>query len=81
MLAANEAVAARLSTAGVPALYRIHEQPDPERVEEFAELVASFGYRVPAKLEEIRPKDFQPSCARSRASPRRSSSPTCSCAP
>ena len=28
---------------------RIHEQPDPERVEEFCDLVASFGYRVPAE--------------------------------
>jgi ribonuclease R len=59
MLAANEAVAARLSKAGMPALFRIHEQPDPERVEEFAELVASFGYRVPTHLEAIRPQDFQ----------------------
>ena len=59
MLAANEAVAERLDRAGTPTLYRIHEQPDPERVEEFAELVSSFGYRLPAKLEEIRPQDFQ----------------------
>jgi len=59
MLAANEAVAARLSKAGMPALFRIHEQPDPERVEEFAELVASFGYRVPPHLDAIRPQDFQ----------------------
>ncbi|PYQ16695.1 MAG: ribonuclease R, partial [Acidobacteria bacterium] len=59
MLAANEAVAERLARAGTPALFRIHEQPDPERVKEFAELVASFGYRVPAHLEAIRPQDFQ----------------------
>ena len=59
MLAANEAVAERLHKAGVGALYRIHERPDPVRVEEFCELVASFGYRMPAKLEEIRPEDFQ----------------------
>ena len=59
MLAANEAVAARLSRAGMRALFRIHEQPDPERVQEFAELVASFGYRVPANLDAIRPQDFQ----------------------
>ena len=59
MLAANEAVAARLSDAGMPALYRIHEQPEPLRVEEFADLVASFGYRVPHDLEGIRPQDFQ----------------------
>jgi ribonuclease R len=59
MLAANEAVAERLAKARMPALFRIHEQPDPERVEEFAELVASFGYRVPASLDAIRPQDFQ----------------------
>ena len=59
MLAANEAVAERLHDAGVGALYRIHERPDPERVEEFCELVASFGYRVPGTLEEVRPEDFQ----------------------
>ena len=59
MLAANEAVAERLHKAGVGALYRIHERPDPERVLEFCELVASFGYRVPGNLQEIRPEDFQ----------------------
>jgi len=59
MLAANEAVAAKLSRSRMPALFRIHEQPDPERVEQFAELVASFGYRVPANLDTITPQDFQ----------------------
>jgi len=58
MLAANEAVAERLHRAGAGALYRIHEQPDPERVEEFVELVASLGYRVPA-TGSVRPEDFQ----------------------
>jgi len=59
MLAANEAVAERLSKAGVGALYRIHERPDPERVEEFSELAASLGYRLPGNLEEVGPEDFQ----------------------
>jgi len=59
MLAANEAVAGRLHRAGAGALYRIHERPDPERVEEFTELAASFGYRIPGDLEDVRPEDFQ----------------------
>jgi len=59
MLAANEAVAERLAKAGIPALFRVHETPDPQRVEEFTELVASFGYRIPTNLEGIRPEDFQ----------------------
>jgi ribonuclease R len=59
MLAANEAVAERLAAAGQGALFRVHEPPDPERVQEFCELVASFGYGVPTTLAEIRPEDFQ----------------------
>src|SRR6185295_6797660 len=59
MLAANEAVAERLSKAGVGALYRIHEAPDPERAEEFSELAASLGYRLNTSAEELRPEDFQ----------------------
>ena len=59
MLAANEAVAAALHHAGAGALYRVHEQPDPERTEEFGELVASLGYRLPPNLDEVRPEHFQ----------------------
>jgi len=59
MLAANEAVAETLHKAERGALYRVHERPDPERVAEFCELVASLGYRIPGDLEAIRPEDFQ----------------------
>ncbi len=51
MLTANEAVARRLEGAGVPSIYRIHEPPDPERVMEFEEIAAQFGYSlVPGAL-------------------------------
>ncbi len=43
MLAANEAVAGHLQQAGVDALYRVHEPPDPRRVLEFEELANRFG--------------------------------------
>lgn len=46
MLAANEAVAGHLEQAGVPSLYRIHEQPDSKRVMEFEEIAAHFGYSL-----------------------------------
>jgi len=46
MLAANEAVAAHLQAAGLPSIYRIHEQPDPKRVMEFEEVAAHFGYSL-----------------------------------
>lgn len=41
MLLANEAVAARLMAMGRPALYRVHEPPDPKRLEEYREEVLS----------------------------------------
>jgi ribonuclease R len=59
MLAANEAVAEALHRAQAGALYRIHEQPDPGRIEEFVDLVASLGYRMPPNVETIRPEHFQ----------------------
>lgn len=46
MLAANECVAAWLSQAGIPALYRIHEKPEARRVVEFEQVAATFGYSL-----------------------------------
>ena len=46
MLAANEAVARELKNRTVPAVYRIHENPDPEKLGEYREFVLSFGYKV-----------------------------------
>ena len=46
MLAANEAVASHLENAGIAAIYRIHEKPDPKRVMEFEEVAAHFGYTL-----------------------------------
>ena len=46
MLAANEAVASELKNRGIPTIYRVHEDPDPEKLGEFRELVLSHGYRV-----------------------------------
>jgi ribonuclease R len=46
MLAANEAVAAHLEQTGHPAIYRVHEPPDPKRVMEFEEIAAQFGYSL-----------------------------------
>jgi len=57
MLLANETVAGHLERLGVPSLYRIHEEPEPQRVVEFAELAGAYGYRFPA--EAVTSKDYQ----------------------
>src|SRR6266550_3897779 len=46
MLAANEAVARELKKRAIPTIYRVHENPDPEKLAEYRELVLSFGYKV-----------------------------------
>ena len=46
MLAANEAVARELKKRAIPTVYRIHENPDPEKLAEFREFVLGFNYRV-----------------------------------
>ena len=45
MLAANESVASWLSEHA-PALYRIHEKPDPKRILDFEDIAAGFGYSL-----------------------------------
>jgi len=43
MLVANRAVADALSAAKIPAIYRIHDPPEPEKIELLCELLAAFG--------------------------------------
>lgn len=53
MLLANEAVAEYLCRREDPAIYRVHDDPDPEKLRAFAMFARQFGYKVnPAK-----PKD------------------------
>ncbi|WP_084224706.1 ribonuclease R [Paenibacillus pectinilyticus] len=46
MLAANETVAEHFSWLKVPFLYRVHEDPDSEKLMNFMEFVTSFGYAM-----------------------------------
>ncbi len=61
MLAANRAVAIKLSgkeSAGV-AVYRIHDKPAPDRVEDLKVFLKSLGYEVSIKDGIIPPKELQ----------------------
>jgi ribonuclease R len=58
MLLANRTVARYLQTAGIPALYRVHDRPNAEKLEQFAEFVHSLGYRFKAG-PALRPKHLQ----------------------
>jgi ribonuclease R len=59
MLLANETVASHLETIGMPALYRVHEPPDPLKVEVFQEFIGTLDYKLPGSAETIAPHHFQ----------------------
>jgi ribonuclease R len=59
MLLANETVAAHLERHSVPTLYRIHEEPDPMKVEQFEEFIGSLGYSLSGPPDHLEPRDFQ----------------------
>ena len=47
MIAANEAVATLLETRKLPGLYRVHERPEPKRVEHLVEQLAALDVPTP----------------------------------
>ena len=59
MLAANEAVAKKLLFSRQPAVYRVHDPPDPDRLVDLREILQSFGYELKGDLEEVPPSAFQ----------------------
>ncbi len=59
MLLANETVASHLEQSEVPGLYRVHDTPDPGRVEEFAAFVAGLGLSFTAAPGGVEPRHFQ----------------------
>lgn len=46
MLAANEAVAHALTASITPTIYRVHEEPDPAKLQSFANTARSYGLQV-----------------------------------
>jgi ribonuclease R len=56
MIAANEAVATLLESRKLPTLYRVHERPEPKRVEFLVEQLASLDVPTPPVPEDMTPQ-------------------------
>ena len=69
MLAANETVAETYQKKGFPFLYRTHETPDRETMEETLSFVRRQGYKVEKRGEEITPAEVQKIIAQAEGSP------------
>ncbi|MBS2771277.1 ribonuclease R [Anoxybacillus rupiensis] len=59
MLAANETVAEHFHWMNVPFIYRVHEDPKPEKLQRFLEFITNFGYVVKGTGNQIHPRALQ----------------------
>ncbi|KOS71690.1 ribonuclease R [Lysinibacillus contaminans] len=59
MLVANETVAEHFHWMNVPFIYRIHEDPKPEKLQRFFEFVTNFGILIKGTGNTIHPKALQ----------------------
>lgn len=58
MLAANETVAKHMSELNMPSVYRVHENPDKDKIQSLATLVNNMGYKLKIS-NKISPKSLQ----------------------
>ncbi|WP_297989210.1 ribonuclease R family protein, partial [uncultured Anoxybacillus sp.] len=59
MLAANETIAEHFHWMNVPFIYRVHEDPKPEKLQRFLEFITNFGYIVKGTGNQIHPRALQ----------------------
>jgi len=57
MIAANVEAAKRLGKARIPALYRVHDGPDPERIEELMLFLRTLGFKL-SSPNNVQPRDL-----------------------
>jgi len=58
MLTTNETIAEKFYWLEAPFIYRVHEEPDIEKVKELNTFLYNFGYKIKAKKEAIYPSAF-----------------------
>ena len=58
MLTANETIAERFFWLNAPFIYRVHEEPDYEKVQELNKFLFNFGLKIKANKDNIYPKEF-----------------------
>ena len=59
MLIANETVAQDYFWQELPFVYRTHDTPDPEKIQNLSLFINNFGYSIRISQDEIHPKELQ----------------------
>ena len=58
MLVANETIAEKFFWLDAPFIYRVHEEPDYEKVQDLNKFLFNFGMKIKANKDNIYPKEF-----------------------
>ena len=58
MLVANETIAEKFYWLNAPFIYRVHENPDFEKVKELNKFLFNFGLKIKANADNIYPQEF-----------------------
>ncbi len=58
MLICNETVAEHMFWLNLPFVYRVHEEPDPDAVKEFAKFIAPLGYSIKHSAGKVHPREL-----------------------
>ena len=58
MLSANETIAERFFWLEAPFIYRVHEKPDWEKIQELNQFLFNFGMKIKANKDNIYSKEF-----------------------
>ena len=69
MLTANEAVARFAKSRGVPLLYRVHEKPDPEKLDTLKDFLDGIGVDTRGLRHNAQPGDIRAVLERTRETP------------
>ena len=59
MIAANETVATCIYFMELPFIYRVHGEPNEEKINSFLTFVSSLGYTLSGKIKDMHPKTMQ----------------------
>lgn len=59
MIAANETVATHISNMDLPFIYRIHDLPNSDKIEDFNNLLKQLGYQLNMKFDKLTPLTMQ----------------------
>lgn len=72
MLIANETVAQHMTLLNLPMIYRVHEEPDEDRISELNLFLGSLGYSIRAGQNGLKPKQVQTLLAKAKGAPEES---------